>query len=352
MLKRDVMRADADMMDTDHQEQPGVAPTLSFASKDSNELRAMRELTLRHVASELAMAPQDAALLLLRFFLWNREALIEQYLADPEAVLTDAGLQVVSASSSRVTSLECENYHNDEPRLEIFHVACNHLFCRECYWHYLSEKVEQGDLSTLQCPHEGCKAAVVELIVIYHQYHYYIAIQSYRTKIKLKGRDEQEIQYLHGVNGHEWNTGCSLANISKAFTMLCHASPTISAELWSSEPPTSAKGCKCVLPGTALDLRIAHVSGKRLIRNGNIVSITLARPHHTPGDPAVIMATGNHVEFSSESSRGERGYVKYTKSRGGLRASPRSTPIRSPPVPGNLSQCIDVQALVCQTRPF
>ncbi|KAL9554107.1 hypothetical protein MBANPS3_002973 [Mucor bainieri] len=154
-------------MDTDpYQEQPGVAPTLSFASKDSNKLRAMRELTLRHVTSVLAMFPQDTAIL-LRYFSRNKEALTEQYLMNQETVLTDAGLQIVAASSSGVTSLECENCRDDERGLETFHLACDHLLYRECYSRYLSDKVEHGDLSTFQCPHEGCRAAVGEMLLRY-----------------------------------------------------------------------------------------------------------------------------------------------------------------------------------------
>ncbi|KAL9541663.1 hypothetical protein MBANPS3_008996 [Mucor bainieri] len=136
---------------------------VTFAAKDVEKLRVMQKETVNQVASLLAIRPQVSAILLYHFC-WNKEKLIEKYIEDPDKVLVDAGVQVVSASSSnkrdRGATFECEICCNDEPGLETVSLACGHLFCVDCYSYYLSDKVKQGDATTIQCPQEGCKAAV------------------------------------------------------------------------------------------------------------------------------------------------------------------------------------------------
>lgn len=104
----------------------------------------------------------------MHYFCWNKEKLIEKYIEDPDKVLVDAGVHVVSESNNnnnkrdRSASFECEICCNDEPGLETVSLACGHLFCVDCYSYYLLDKVKQGDATTIQCPQEGCKAAVDE----------------------------------------------------------------------------------------------------------------------------------------------------------------------------------------------
>jgi len=103
--------------------------------------------------------------ILLHYFCWNKEKLIEKYMEGPDRVLVDAGIQVVSESNNKrdcSASFECEICCNDEPGLETVSLACGHLFCVDCYSYYLSDKVKQGDATNIQCPQEGCKAAVDE----------------------------------------------------------------------------------------------------------------------------------------------------------------------------------------------
>lgn len=103
----------------------------------------------------------------MHHFCWNKEKLIEKYIEDPDKVLVDTGVHVASGSNNnnkraRSASFECEICCNDEPGLETVSLACGHLFCVDCYSYYLSDKVKQGEAINIQCPQEGCKAAVDE----------------------------------------------------------------------------------------------------------------------------------------------------------------------------------------------
>ncbi|OAD00979.1 hypothetical protein MUCCIDRAFT_43025 [Mucor lusitanicus CBS 277.49] len=141
---------------------------VNFAAKDVDKLRIMQKDTVNQVASLLAIKPHTSTIL-LHHFCWNKEKLIEKYIEDPDKVLVDAGICVASgsngSSSKRDRSnalFECEICCNDEPGLETVSLPCAHLFCMDCYSYYLSDKVKQGEATNIQCPQEGCKAAVDE----------------------------------------------------------------------------------------------------------------------------------------------------------------------------------------------
>lgn len=102
--------------------------------------------------------------MLLHFFSWNKEKLIEKYIETPDKVLAEAGLLVSSTNDNQNkaqnNAFECEICCNDEPDLQTVGLSCGHIFCSDCYLYYLSEKVKQGDSTHIQCPQEGCKMTV------------------------------------------------------------------------------------------------------------------------------------------------------------------------------------------------
>jgi ariadne-1 len=89
--------------------------------------------------------PKESTAILLRYFRWNKERLIEQYMDNQEEVLSKAGLgQDMSASPPRVETRDdftCDICCEDGPGLETFAMKCEHRFCIDCYRQYLSQKI-------------------------------------------------------------------------------------------------------------------------------------------------------------------------------------------------------------------
>ncbi|KAL9539550.1 hypothetical protein PS6_011162 [Mucor atramentarius] len=170
----DIFSGDSGNSDDDinhmfHDKSEEVKYKVNYTARDVNKLRIMQKDTVSQVSSLLAIRPQISAVLLYHFC-WNKEKLIEKYIEDPDKVLSVAGVFVSSENSSNnnnnkrdcSASFECEICCNNEPGLETISLACGHLFCMDCYSYYLSDKIKQGDATNIQCPQEGCNAAVDE----------------------------------------------------------------------------------------------------------------------------------------------------------------------------------------------
>lgn len=178
--------SDDDINDMFHDKSEEVKYKVNYTARDVDKLRIMQKDTVSQVSSLLgkrltwcmiavlltdciAIRPQISAVLLYHFC-WNKEKLIEKYIEDPDRVLSVAGVFVSSENSSNnnnnkrdlSASFECEICCNNEPGLETISLACGHLFCVDCYTYYLSDKIKQGDATNIQCPQEGCNAAVDE----------------------------------------------------------------------------------------------------------------------------------------------------------------------------------------------
>jgi ariadne-1 len=119
-------------------------------------------------------------------FRWNRDTLIDKYMDTPNSVLTAVGEPISSASHALngITSTAA-----DSPRKRVRHSVsppsppsaaracgvcfddcgdddrsfrCGHLFCRECWTMYLTDKVFQEGQCAIRCMGVGCKALVDE----------------------------------------------------------------------------------------------------------------------------------------------------------------------------------------------
>lgn len=109
--------------------------------------------------------PKESTAILLRYFRWNKERLIEQYMDNQEEVLTKAGLgQDMTTSPPRIekrSDFMCDICCEDGPELETFAMKCEHRFCIDCYRQYLAQKIkEEGEAARIKCPGDGCNAIV------------------------------------------------------------------------------------------------------------------------------------------------------------------------------------------------
>ncbi|KAJ3299914.1 hypothetical protein HK104_006065 [Borealophlyctis nickersoniae] len=141
---------------------------VEFTVHSMQDILNFQEKELSHVSALLGCAPEHAATL-LRHFRWNKERMIEQYMDKPEQVSMEAGVIIDSAKQPKFIAVKgfcCDICCNDEPGLDTLALSCNHRFCRDCYEHYLTQKIaEEGESRRIQCPAQSCKLIVDEKTV-------------------------------------------------------------------------------------------------------------------------------------------------------------------------------------------
>lgn len=170
---------------------------VDFKVLDEEELTFRQQEEIKHVAGIIGIEPKDAALV-LRYFGWNKDLLMDKYMDSPEKVFTDAGihqphLQSSPDSSSKPTkrrttrstpAFVCQICYNDSPdQSTIYLPSCpplqsssststskptsvRHEFCEDCYAHYVIGKIREGEARTIECMETGCKQIVDENTII------------------------------------------------------------------------------------------------------------------------------------------------------------------------------------------
>jgi len=137
---------------------------------DEEGLRAQQHRDQEEVTGLLGV-DESTALLLLRSARWNKEDLLSKYMEDPEAVCKKAGVPSPSSLSHEIVSkvlpeFECGICRGDG-EATVTALACGHKYCNDCWHHYLTLKVTEGQTSIL-CPEPSCqlqvRADVVEAV--------------------------------------------------------------------------------------------------------------------------------------------------------------------------------------------
>lgn len=173
MLRRILTISDADF---DFDDEP---PDLGIHKDINQKRKAVYDITFKvyrpediekqqdDLISEVSMIldirKEDAAIL-LRYFRWNKERLIEDYMDKPRQVLDAAGL---AQNTSKLPKLEtipgfvCDICCEDEDGLQSYALKCGHRYCVDCYRHYLAQKIkEEGEAARIQCPSSGCNLII------------------------------------------------------------------------------------------------------------------------------------------------------------------------------------------------
>lgn len=115
-------------------------------------------------AKDLLGQPPEATAILLRYFHWNREKLIEAYMDRQSEVLEAAGLGEDPATGERIEKMSgfvCDICCNDEPHIVTFAMKCEHRFCLDCYKTYVVSKIrDEGEAARIKCPGNACNRIV------------------------------------------------------------------------------------------------------------------------------------------------------------------------------------------------
>ncbi|OAA59646.1 RING finger protein [Niveomyces insectorum RCEF 264] len=171
----DALKDDSDIDDFDFDEEPddvdiGLSKEISEEKRkksyevdykvyEPKDLDKQQDALVSDVNMILEMRPEDAAIL-LRYFRWNRERLIEEYMDRPNKVLEAAGLGPSVGPPPRaevVPGFVCDICCEDGDGLQSFAMKCGHRYCVDCYRHYLAQKIrEEGEAARIQCPTMGC----------------------------------------------------------------------------------------------------------------------------------------------------------------------------------------------------
>ncbi|KAI1344410.1 RING-5 [Xylariaceae sp. FL0016] len=137
----------------------GISFDVSYKVFSPKDIKHQQDEMIGEVSMILEMRKEDAAIM-LRYFRWNKERLIEDYMDHPSKVLDAAGL---GPSTSALPKLEtipdfmCDICCEDEEGLQSFAMKCGHRYCIECYRQYLTQKIkEEGEAARIQCPAEDC----------------------------------------------------------------------------------------------------------------------------------------------------------------------------------------------------
>ncbi|PBP23096.1 IBR domain-containing protein, partial [Diplocarpon rosae] len=132
----------------------------TFKVYHPNDIQAQQDELIDEVNMILDIRKEDAAIL-LRYFRWNKERLIECYMERPKKVLEDAGLGSSTTGPPRleiIPGFMCDICCEDEAGILSFAIKCGHRYCANCYNQYLTQKIkEEGEAARIQCPQDGCK---------------------------------------------------------------------------------------------------------------------------------------------------------------------------------------------------
>ncbi|RMJ08520.1 hypothetical protein CDV36_011865 [Fusarium kuroshium] len=136
-----------------------AAHVVSYKVYEPHDIQRQQDDMIGEVNMILDMQKEDAAIL-LRYFRWNKERLLEDYMDRPEKVLEAAGLgsgMAVQPQLEVIPGFTCDICCEDEDGLESFAMKCGHRYCVACYRHYLTQKIrEEGEAARIQCPSDGC----------------------------------------------------------------------------------------------------------------------------------------------------------------------------------------------------
>jgi ariadne-1 len=135
------------------------AYNISFKVFEPSDIEKQQAEMVNEVNMILDIPREDAAIL-LRYFRWNKEKLIEDYMDKPRQALEAAGLGPSTGAGPKIETIPdfmCDICCDDEPGLQSFAMKCGHRFCVTCYRHYLSQKIRsEGEAARIQCPADGC----------------------------------------------------------------------------------------------------------------------------------------------------------------------------------------------------
>ncbi|KAK3985641.1 E3 ubiquitin-protein ligase dbl4 [Cladorrhinum sp. PSN332] len=164
-----------DDFDFDDEPDPDIDIQQDFGSKKKTDydvnykvyqpqdIQKQQDDLIHEVNMILSISKEEAAIL-LRYFRWNKERLIEDYMEKPSQTLEAAGLSENPTEVPRlqvIPGFACDICCEDEEGLKSFGLKCGHRYCVDCYRQYLAQKIrEEGEAARIQCPSDDCNLII------------------------------------------------------------------------------------------------------------------------------------------------------------------------------------------------
>lgn len=123
-------------------------------------------------AEEVSQPP--IASILLQYFRWNEDKLLERFMDSSQDVLREVGepqngplLEMSSRPSKRArldtpSEFMCMICCDTPPIEEAFGLRCSHKFCTNCWKEYVMTKIKQEGQCFFKCMQDGCATTVDE----------------------------------------------------------------------------------------------------------------------------------------------------------------------------------------------
>jgi len=191
----------------------------SYFGKDSNvQSFASMDVVLRlyeqkraedcKKTSEVLKLSISETTILLSAHNWNEQLLIESYLKRPEVVRHAAGLPP-SGELPPVHfvngTVSCAICYEEKDRKDGHALWCGHWMCKECWYFFLKNKVEERLAVPLLCPQQNCCAAVTsndveqmeigdDLVILYEK-------ESLRHYMEHTQKDKPKISWCKNPKG-------------------------------------------------------------------------------------------------------------------------------------------------------
>ncbi|GBC07666.1 hypothetical protein RclHR1_07600005 [Rhizophagus clarus] len=141
---------------------------VNFSVHSNEDIVKRQDDEVTHVSNIIGIQKQHAVTL-LRHFHWNKERLIDQYMEDSTEVLNKAGIIADNTKTSqfiKVPGFICNICRDDDKDLDTLALSCGHKFCKDCYEHYLTQKIKEGDENLrILCMANKCNVIVDEKTV-------------------------------------------------------------------------------------------------------------------------------------------------------------------------------------------
>lgn len=169
-------------------------PDSSYKILDYKEVSPIMESYIQEVSNLLSIS-HDISHILLKYYKWNKEKLIDLYYGDTEQILINAGASkgnnLIGSSSSLTTSkssssksqspsssssssspiplsspinssiIKCRICGDNFTLNQVYELDCGHKFCRDCYGTYLIHQINDGPSCVFaHCPEYQCKQSI------------------------------------------------------------------------------------------------------------------------------------------------------------------------------------------------
>lgn len=149
-------------------EHPSLERGHSYEVLSISDLSKKQESLINNVKEQLYIDREEAAIL-LRYYHWKSNKLIDDWLLDSDKVRNHVGIHAFPENSLKSISKDflCSLCDDLVPFANTTALSCEHRFCNTCWSKWLSAETDKGPASVFStCPAYKCKEIVPERVFL------------------------------------------------------------------------------------------------------------------------------------------------------------------------------------------